>query len=43
MAGPLMILLLTGGLGPSTAGIIMTHRAQDREGRIASARRFVTW
>ena len=33
MAGPLMIALLLGGFGPSIAGIIMTYRTQDREGR----------
>jgi hypothetical protein len=33
MAGPLMIPLLLGGFGPSIAGIIMTYRTQDREGR----------
>jgi membrane protease YdiL (CAAX protease family) len=33
MAGPLMIALVLGGFGPSIAGIIMTYRTQDREGR----------
>jgi hypothetical protein len=33
MTGPLMIALLLGGFGPSIAGIIMTYRTQDREGR----------
>jgi membrane protease YdiL (CAAX protease family) len=33
MAGPLMIPLVLGGFGPSVAGIIMTFRTQDREGR----------
>ena len=31
--GPLMIALVLGGFGPSIAGIIMTYRTQDREGR----------
>jgi len=33
MNGPLMIALVLGGFGPSIAGIIMTYRTQDREGR----------
>ena len=33
MAGPLMIVLLVGGFGPSIAGIIMTYRTQNKEGR----------
>ena len=34
MAGPLMMIaFLLGGFGPSIAGIIMTYRTQDREGR----------
>lgn len=33
MEGPLMLLLLIGSFGPSIAGIIMTYRTQDREGR----------
>lgn len=33
MAGPLMIALVLGGFGPSIAGIIMTYRTQDKEGR----------
>jgi membrane protease YdiL (CAAX protease family) len=32
-AGPLLIPMLLGGFGPSIAGIIMTYRTQDREGR----------
>jgi len=33
MAGPLMIVLLVGGFGPSITGIILTYRTQDKEGR----------
>lgn len=33
MAGPLMIALVIGGFGPSIAGIIMTYRTQNHEGR----------
>jgi membrane protease YdiL (CAAX protease family) len=43
MNGPLMILLLLGGFGPSIAGIIMTYRTQDREGRRDFWRRSVNF
>jgi len=33
MAGPLMIALVLGGLGPSVAGILMVYRTQGKEGR----------
>jgi len=43
MAGPLMIPLLLGGFGPSIAGIIMTYRTQDREGRRDFWRRSISF
>jgi membrane protease YdiL (CAAX protease family) len=43
MDGPLMLLLLVGGFGPSIAGIIMTYRTQDREGRRDFWRRSVNF
>ena len=43
MAGPLMIILLLGGFGPSIAGIIMTYRTQDKSGRRDFWRRSVNF
>ena len=41
--GPLIILVLLGGVGPSIAGIIMTYRTQDREGRRDFWRRSISF